>query len=294
MVERPSFSRKMFLTCNYIFLAGLALLCLLPLVQMLAISFSSSSAAGSGLVRLWPVEFNTSAYEYVLNKQQFLRSMLISVERVLLGVFVNMLMIVLAAYPLSKETGAFRMRTVYVWLFFLTVLFGGGLIPTYMVVQSTGLMNSLWALIIPNAVPVFSVILMLNFFRGLPKELEESAFIDGASHLTVLWKIYLPLSMPAMATLVLFAIVGHWNSWFDGIIYMHSPEKYPLQSYLQTVVVQEDLASMAVGDQKLLKEISNKTFGAAQLVLGALPVLIVYPFLQRFFISGIVLGSVKG
>ncbi|RAV15306.1 carbohydrate ABC transporter permease [Paenibacillus contaminans] len=294
MVERPTLSRKAFIALNYTALTVLSLLCLLPLVHMLAISLSSSTAAGAGMVKLWPIEFNTKAYEYVLQKDQFLDSLLISVKRVLLGTSLNLLLIVLCAYPLSKEVKAFKLRTVYVWLFFITILFGGGLIPTYMVIQSTGLLNSIWALIIPNAVPVFSVVLMLNFFRGLPRELEESAFIDGAGHFTIMWKIFVPLSLPALATLTLFSIVGHWNAWFDGIIYMNTPTKYPLQSYLQTAVIQEDLAAMSVNDQKLIKEISNKTFRAAQLFLGALPVLLVYPFLQRFFISGIVMGSVKG
>lgn len=294
MVVKPTFSRKLFIISNYALLLAVSLLCLLPLIHILAISFSSSSAARAGLVKLWPVEFNVHAYEYVLQKQQFLQSLFISVKRALLGTSLNMLLIIMAAYPLSKEVSAFKMRTVYVWLFFLTILFGGGLIPTFMVVQSTGLINSIWALIIPGAVPVFSIILMLNFYRSLPKELEESAFIDGASHYTILWKIFVPLSVPAVATLTLFSIVGHWNAWFDGIIYMNTSDKYPLQSYLQTAVLQQDLSSLSTLDQKLLKEISNKTFGAAQLFLGTLPILLVYPFLQRFFISGIVLGSVKG
>ncbi|MBP1991073.1 carbohydrate ABC transporter permease [Paenibacillus eucommiae] len=294
MVVKTDFSRKLFIIANYAFLLAISLLCLLPLIHILAISLSSSSVADAGLVKLWPVKFNVSAYEYVLQNKQFLHSLFISVKRVLLGTSLNMLLTIMAAYPLSKEVSAFKMRTVYVWLFFLTILFGGGLIPTYMVVQSTGLIDSIWALVIPGAVPVFSVILMLNFYRNLPKELEESAFIDGASHYTILWKIFVPLSVPAIATLTLFSIVSHWNAWFDGIIYMNSFDKYPLQSYLQKAVIQKDPSSLSSIDQKLLKEISSKTMSAAQLFLGALPILLVYPFLQRFFISGIALGSVKG
>ncbi|MBO9605201.1 MAG: carbohydrate ABC transporter permease [Paenibacillaceae bacterium] len=294
MVEKPGFARKAFVASNYAALTAIALLCLLPLVHILAISLSSSTAAGAGAVKLWPVEFNTKAYEYVLQKHQFLDSLFVSIKRVALGTSLNLLLIVLCAYPLSKEVSAFKLRTVYAWLFFFTILFGGGLIPTYMVIKSTGLLDSVWALVVPGAVPVFSVVLLLNFFRGLPRELEESAFLDGAGHFTIMWRIFVPLSMPALATLTLFSVVTHWNSWFDGIIYMNMPEHYPLQSYLQTSVIQEDLAAQSVTDQKLIKELSNKTFKAAQLFLGALPVLLVYPFLQRFFISGIVMGSVKG
>lgn len=294
MVENPSYGRRLFVIINYTLLAVLSLVCILPLVHVLAVSLSNSTAAGAGLVKLWPIGFNTSAYQYVLEKKEFLHALIISVKRVLLGTSLNMLMIILTAYPLSKETKVFRLRSVYVWIFFITVLFGGGLIPTYMVIQKTGLLNTIWALIIPNAVPVFSVVLLLNFFRGLPRELEESAFMDGAGHYTVLWKLFVPLSLPALATLTLFSMVGHWNSWFDGIIYMNSPDKYPLQSYLQTVVIMQDLAVQSLTNDALLKQISNKTFGAAQIFLGALPILLVYPFLQKFFMKGIILGSVKG
>jgi putative aldouronate transport system permease protein len=294
MVENPSIGRRLFVIINYVLLAALSFVCILPLVHVLAVSLSNSTAAGAGQVKLWPIGFNTSAYQYVLEKKEFMQALMISVKRVGLGTLVNMLMIILTAYPLSKETKALRLRTVYVWIFFITILFGGGLIPTYMVIQKTGLLNTIWALIIPNAVPVFSVVLLLNFFRGLPKELEESAFIDGAGHFTVLWKLFVPLSLPALATLTLFSMVGHWNAWFDGIIYMNSPDKYPLQSYLQSVVIMQDLAVQSLTNDDLLKQISNKTFRAAQIFLGALPILLVYPFLQRFFMKGIILGSVKG
>lgn len=293
MIGRSSLSRKLFVGWNYFALSLLALLCLLPLIHMLAISLSSRSAAEAGMVKLWPLGFTVRAYEYALQKPEFMQSLLISVERVVLGLVINIVMIVLTAYPLSKEVNAFRLRTWYVWIFFFTVLFGGGLIPTYMVVQQTGLIDSIWALVIPSAVPVFSVVLLLNFFRGLPKELEESALIDGAGHFTIAWRIYVPLSVPALATLALFSIVGHWNSWIDGIIYLNSPKNYPLQSYLQTIVIAQDLISMSGGDFELMRDISSRTFRAAQLFLGALPVLLVYPFLQKYFVKGIVLGSVK-
>ncbi|TMV51875.1 carbohydrate ABC transporter permease [Paenibacillus mesophilus] len=294
MVEDRSWGRRLFLIGNTAFLAALALMCILPLVHVLAVSFSSNTAASAGLVKLWPIDFNTKSYEYVLRQEAFLRSLFVSVERVVLGTIVNMVLIVLTAYPLSKEVQAFRMRTIYVWTFFLTILFGGGLVPTYMVVQKTGIMNTIWALILPHAVPVFSVVLLLNFFRGLPKELEEAALIDGAGPFTIMWRVFVPLSTPALATLALFSMVGHWNAWFDGLIYMHTPEKYPLQSYLQTVIIQQDLQQLSMTDDKLLKLISDRTFSAAQIFLGALPILLVYPFLQKYFMKGIVLGSVKG
>jgi putative aldouronate transport system permease protein len=278
---------------NYTFLSLLAVLCLLPLVHVLAVSLSANHAASAGIVKLWPVDFNTTSYSYVLGKEEFIRSLLVSVKRVILGTTVNMLMIVLLAYPLSKESTKFKSRTWYVWTFVITILFSGGLIPYYMMIKATGLLDSIWALVIPGAVPVFSVILLLNFFRGLPKELEEAAFIDGAGHFTTLFRIFLPLSTPALATLLLLTMVGHWNSWFDGLIFMNSPEHYPLQSYLQTIVIQKDFSTLTDLNSEALRQISDRTVKAAQIFMGALPVLVVYPFLQKYFMKGIVLGSVK-
>lgn len=293
MVESLTFSRKLFLALNYVIIGSLSILCLLPLIHVLAVSFSSSTAASTGAVKLWPIDFTIKSYQYVLRKEEFLRSFMVSLQRLSLGAGINMLLVVLTAYPLSKEIRALRLRTVYVWYFFITVLFGGGLIPTYIFVKTTGLMDTIWALIIPHAVPVFSVILLLNFFRGLPKDLEEAAFIDGAGHFATLWRLYVPLSLPALATLLLFSMVGHWNAWFDGLIYMNRPVNYPLQSYLQTIIIQNDLNAVNESDVKLLKELSDRTVKSAQIFLGALPILLVYPFLQKFFVKGIVLGSVK-
>lgn len=293
MVESKSIGRRAFLIANYIFLALLAFLCLFPLIHVLAVSFSSSVAASAGKVTLWPVGWNLSAYKFVLNKEAFLVSFGVSMKRVLLGTALNMLMVLMTAYPLSKEASSFKWRTFYAWYFLITILFSGGLIPAFMTVKTTGLIDSIWALILPGIVPVTSVILMLNFFRGLPKELEESAYIDGAGPFRTLWSIYIPLSAPAIATLTLFSMVGHWNAWFDGIIYMNMPEHYPLQSYLRTVLIDKSLTAANAAEAEMMKVLSNRTINAAQIFLGALPILMVYPFLQKFFINGIVVGSVK-
>ena len=295
MQYKLSFGRALFMTLNFIVLVGFALLCLLPMVHLLAVSLSSGTAAAAGYVTLWPVDFTFKAYEFVANKPEFIRSLLVSFERVLIGVPLDMLLTLLIAYPLSKDERTLSFRKAYIAFFMITILFGGGLIPWYMVIKMTGLIDSIFALILPGAVSVFNVILLFNFFRNLPKEIEEAAYIDGAGHWYTLWKIFVPLSMPAIATLILFTAVGHWNSWFDGIILMNRTENYPLQSYLQTVVVQQGLERMiTIQDTALLQEVSNRTNKAAQIFIGALPILLVYPFLQRYFMSGIVLGSVKG
>jgi len=290
---KASFGRKLFLGFDYSFMIVLALLCMFPLIHVLAVSFSSNSAASAGLVSLWPVGFNLKSYEFVLQKEEFLRSVGVSVQRVVLGSLIQMLLIVITAYPLSMEVTRFRLRTAYAWYFLITILFGGGLIPTYMVIKDMGMLDTIWALLIPSAVPVFSVVLLLNFYRGLPKELEEAAFIDGANHLRTLFSIILPLSLPAIATLLLFSMVGHWNAWFDGLLYMNRPENYPLQSYLQTLIINNDFKATTAEELQMLKSISNRSVKAAQIFLGALPILLVYPFLQKYFMKGIVLGSVK-
>ncbi|MBW7456343.1 carbohydrate ABC transporter permease [Paenibacillus sepulcri] len=293
MVENKTLSQRIFTIGNYTALSLLALLCIFPLVHILAISFSSSSAATAGQVGLWPVDFTVKSYSFVVNEPAFLKSFVVTLKRVALGVSLNMLLGVLVAYALSKEVREFRFRTVYVWTFVITMLFNGGLIPTYVIVQKTGLIDSIWALVIPSAVNVFNIILILNFFRGLPKELLEASFIDGAGHWKTLLKVVIPVSMPVLATVTLFSVVFQWNEWFTGLIYMNSPDNYPLQSYLQTVIVTKDFSRLTVTDLTLLGQVSNRTVKAAQIFLGTLPILLVYPFLQRFFISGIVMGSVK-
>lgn len=284
---------RLFDVLNYTFLLMLALLCVLPMVHILAVSFSSSGAAAAGRVTLWPIEVTGKSYAFILSNAKFLKAMIITLQRVALGTTISMLLIMLTAFPLSKEAANLKFRSGYAWYFVLTILFSGGLIPWYMTIKSAGLIDKLWALVLPGAVPVFSVILLLNFFRGLPKELEESAFMNGAGYWTILWRIYVPLSLPAMATVGLFTIVGHWNAWFDGIILMNSPDNYPLASFLQKVIVGVNMDLLSSQDMQVLANVSDRTARAAQIFVGALPILLVYPFLQRFFMKGLVMGSVK-
>ncbi|BBH21558.1 ABC transporter permease [Paenibacillus baekrokdamisoli] len=290
---RISTGRRAFVIFNYIFLALLSLLCMFPLIHMLALSFSSGGAAAAGKVTLWPVEFNTAAYRNIVNKPEYLTAFGISVQRLVLGTLISLMLTIITAYPLSKENTAFQFRTWYAWFFVFTILFSGGLIPWFMTIQKLGLMDTIWALVLPGALSVFNVILLLNFYRGLPKELDESARMDGAGHFRVLWSIIVPLSKPALATVGLFTMVAHWNSWFDGLVLMNRPEHYPLQSFLQTIVIQKDMRFISAENVELLKLISDRTSAAAQIFVASAPILIVYPFLQRFFIKGIVLGSVK-
>ncbi|MCD9021599.1 carbohydrate ABC transporter permease [Cohnella silvisoli] len=284
---------RFFSILNYGLLLLISIGCVLPLLHIFALSFSSASAVTSGEVTFWPVKWTAAAYRNIIDRPEYLTAFWVSVKRVALGVGLNMALTVLIAYPLSKEPRQFRGRTLYAWYFVFTMLFSGGLIPWYMVIKETGLMDSLWALVIPSAVPIFNVLVLLNFFRGLPKELEESAKIDGGGHFIVLFRIFLPLSLPALATITLFAVVNHWNSWFDGLILMNRVEHYPLQSFLQTVIIKQDPTYLTAKELELQALMNDRTSRAAQVFVAALPVLLVYPFLQRFFIKGIVLGSVK-
>ncbi|MCI9202788.1 MAG: carbohydrate ABC transporter permease [Lachnospiraceae bacterium] len=291
---RESLGSRIFTIINGLFLVLLALMCVLPLVNILAVSLSSNAAATAGLVKLWPVEFTLKSYEYVAKRAAFWRSLGVTLLRCLLGVSLNVLMCILTAYPLSKDNQKLRARTVYTWFFFITMLVNGGLIPQYMTIKSVGILGTIWALVLPGAVPVFSMVLMLNFFRAIPEELEEAAFMDGASHWSILMKIYVPLSKASIATICLFALVYHWNSWFDGIIMMNKPDQYPLQSYLHTIIIQGDTSVNSTTDWQTMALISDRTVKCAQIFLSTIPIVAAYPFLQRYFVKGMVMGSVKG
>ena len=276
----------------YLTVIFMTMCCLFPLLNMVAISFSDKAAASANMVGLVPVDFTTSAYKTLLGESQFWVSFWISIKRVFLGTIINMILTILLAYPLSKSKREFKGHDVYMYIVIFAMLFSGGMIPIYLTIKSYGLLNSIWALILPGAVPVFNVILLMNFFKGVPKSLEEAAAIDGASKLTILLKIYLPISMPALATIILFCIVNHWNDFFSGLVYMNKTSMYPLQTYIQQLSV--DISQITDPEQlKRFAQVSNKTLDAAKIVVSTIPLLIIYPFLQKYFVSGIVIGAVK-
>lgn len=293
MKIKKSASRKAFEVFNYAFLTLVMAISLFPLVHMFALSFSSNAAASAGWVTIFPVDFSLEAYKYILSKPEFFRAFGISVLRVILGTSISVSLTVLCAYSMSQPDYKFHGRKIYVWMFMITMVFNGGIIPTFLVIKAVGLYDTIWALILPSAVQTFNIIMMLNFFRGLPPALSESAFIDGANHFQVLLKIYLPISKPSLATVGLFTMVGHWNSWFDGMIYLSDTKKYPLQTYLRNILQSVDMASIDIHNAAAMNEISSKTLTAAQIFVAVLPILVVYPLLQKHFIAGMTLGSVK-
>jgi putative aldouronate transport system permease protein len=264
------------------------------MINAVAISFSQKAYVTAGQVTLWPKGFTLYSYRYLLQRAAFWQAFRVSVIRLILGTLVNLFFILLTAYPLSKESSRLRFRTVYAWFFFVTMLIGGGLIPSYLLVSKLGLRNTMLALILPGALPVFNLVLMINFFRQIPKELEEASLIDGAGYFYTLVKIYIPCSMAAIATISLFCMVNHWNSWFDGLIYITSINLKPLQTYLRMIVVELDMSKISLADIEELKVLSDKGLRAVQVIVSIIPILAVYPFLQKYFVKGIVLGSVKG
>ncbi|MFD2880798.1 carbohydrate ABC transporter permease [Paenibacillus rhizoplanae] len=207
-----------------------------------------------------------------------------AVIRVLVGSALQMLVTFISAYPLSRENRDFSMRTFYVWFFSCSPSCSAeASSPLYMQVKSLHMLDTMMVLVLPTALAVFNIVLMINFFRGLPRELDESFRIDGAGHWTILWRLYFPLSLPAFATILLLAMVGHWNSWFDGMIFMNQTENYPLATYLRSIIVSFDFSNVRSEDAALLASISPRTTKSAQIILATLPILCVYPFFTALF-----------
>lgn len=296
MKIKKSKGRIAFEIINIIVITFLTISCIVPILNILAYSFSSSQAIIENRVSLLPVDFTLKAYKYVLNNSRFWTSMLVTLKRVVLGVSINVVMITLVAYPLSKSEMKFPARKYYVAFMLCVMLFNGGMMPTYFIVSKTGLIDSIWSLILPGAVPIFNCIVLMNFFRGVPEELEESAVLDGANQLQILTRIFLPVSKPSIATVTLFSLINHWNAWFDGLIYSNHTENYPMQSYLQTMVVSTSSALEEMDIDKMLDllNVNETNMQSAQIFISIIPLMLIYPFLQRYFTTGLTMGSVKG
>lgn len=290
-------SQKVFNVINTILLLGVALTCMLPFIYLLASSLSTNEQNVAGNVFLLPKDFTMEAYKYLLKRPEYFTSLWVSVKRVVIGTAFKMVVVTLTAYALSKPSSRFRLRTPFMIFFLIINYFGGGMMSSYMVNKELGLVNNFWVLILPGAVDIWNITMLMNYFRDVPKEIEEAAVIDGCGQFRMLWNIFIPISKPGLATIVLFSMVGHWNSWFDGILYMNSTDNYPLQSYLYTVISGTNLSntgSLTMEQLEALKQLGNINLESAQIFLGALPIMLVYPFVQKYFVKGIKVGSVKG
>lgn len=275
----------------YVAVIFAALLCLLPLLNVLAISLNAKDTADR--VFLIPKDFSLQSYEIMLGRAQLYNSLWISVKRVVLSIAISTPVTVLMAYPLSRKSSEYPPRKIYVVIVVFCMIFNGGLVPGIILVKVwLKLTNTIWALVLPTAVPVYNVILVMNYFRGLPKEVEEAARIDGATATQVLFRVVIPMSTPVIATVVMFVFVNSWNEWFNGLIFMDDVNLYPFQTYLQSTIKAPDIKSMV--DLQNYALVSDKTIKCAQIIIGMIPMIIAFPFANKYFASGVTLGAVKG
>lgn len=292
---KTSLGEKVFDVFNYTFFVLLGLTTIFPFLNLIAKSLSSEAAVVSGIVTLWPIDFQTGTYRYVIQNSLFLNAFKVSVTVTVVGTLLALFMTTLAAYPLSKPR--LRGRKWFILMYVFTMLFSGGLIPTYMLMQSLHLIDKLPVLFLPAMISVYNMLIIKSYFEGLPDSLEESAKLDGASNMTILWRITLPLSLPVLATIALFFAVAFWNDYFSALIYINSAELKPLQLYLKELFVSSSDVFLRTGQNLNVDAAMNVTpqaIQAASIILATLPILLVYPFLQKYFVKGVLIGSVKG
>lgn len=278
---------------NYVLLALFAAASFLPFVYIIAGSFASDTELTQRAVFLIPKTFTLNAYEFIFSSDTIVRSIGVSVYVTVAGTLINLFFTVTMAYALARRT--LMGRNLVLNLVIFSILFSGGMIPTYLVVRELQLLDTYWALMLPGAISAFNLIIVKNFFQELPRELEEAAHIDGCSELGLLWRIVLPLSKPVLATFALFYAVGHWNDFFQALLYMNDPSKWPLQVMLRQIVL---LSQAAAGDPTAMDpnfvKPPEQSIKMAVIVVGTIPIMIVYPFLQKYFAKGVLIGSIKG
>lgn len=274
---------------NYAMLGVIIIVCLLPLLNIAAKSLSGNAYVLSGDVFIWPKGFSTNAYEIVLGSRRFWDSFSNTVFVALVGTILNTFLTILAGYALSRKR--LKGQQIFMFMFIFTMLFGGGIIPTYLLVKEVGLLNSLWALIIPGLVAPFNMIIMRLYFYNIPDSMEESAKMDGASHFRILFSIMIPLAMPSIATISLFYAVEYWNNYFDALIYITNHKLFPLQVYLREMI--SNASSVDINNMDLMMNTAQESVRGASVVAATLPILLVYPFLQKYFVKGAMLGAVK-
>lgn len=265
---------------------------LYPVIYVVSLSISDPGAVSRGEVVLFPVDFCVDAYKYVLQDNRLGRAYFNTVLYAVLGTVSSIFFTGLFAYPLSIKS--FCLKKFNTIMILITMYFGGGMIPTYMVIKNLHLIDTIWVMVIPGAISAYNVIIYRTFFSGIPTALRESAFMDGANDIIIFFKIILPLSKPLLATMALFSIVGIWNNYFSPLIYLSDIARQPLQLLLRQMVVQLDFQNQAAADLMVGLTINSRTIRAATILVTMLPIMCIYPFLQKYFASGIMIGSVKG
>ncbi|GGJ00420.1 protein LplC [Alicyclobacillus cellulosilyticus] len=292
-MRTQTFGGKAFDVCNYMFLAIFALVTVLPFVYVIAGSLASDEEITSRVFFLIPEHVTWNAYRYIFSTNALPRSFLISVYVTVFGTLINLFFTTTMAYSLSRRD--LVGRNLILNLIIFSMVFSGGMIPTYLVIRSLGMLNTLWAMMIPGAISAFNLIIVKNFFQELPQPLIEAAKIDGCSDLGVFLRIVLPLSKPALATFALFYGVGHWNDFYSALLYINDSSKWPLQMLLQQVVMS---SQMSIGDPSLAMDPTftqppGDSIKMAVIVVSTLPMLMVYPFLQKHFAKGVLIGAIK-
>ena len=287
----PTRGYRIFQAANGVVLTLVVVVTLFPFVNILARSFSGEHAIRSGQVTLWPRGFNLTTYHRVMSDSLFWTNYRNTVVYTVVATAISIVLTTCYAYVLSKKH--LKGRGLLVGIAVLTMFFNGGLIPNYVLVSSLGLRNTLWAIVLPNAISVFNLLVMKAFFESLPVELEEAAAVDGLGTYGTLWRIVLPLSKAVIATMLLFYAVSFWNSWFAGFLYMDRQELFPVTVYLRNLIAGATTGSDYSTASDTALQIAA-SIQAVTIVLTMLPVLLVYPFVQRFFVSGVLLGAVKG
>ncbi len=285
---------KLYMVLVYALTILISLMILVPLVFVLAASFSSPDALMAGRVFLWPVEFNTRGYTMVLEHKMLVTGFQNTLIYAAAGTVINVILTILAAYPLSRRD--LKIRNPVMFLFAFTMLFSGGLIPLYLLVKNLGILNTRWAMLLPNAMSVWNVIITRTYFQSnIPGEMLESANIDGCDDFRFLWKIAIPLSVPIIAVNVLLYAVGHWNSYFNALIYLNDNALYPLQLVLRDILIQDDTAGISMDVTKQLEQQRLRyLLQYSTIVVATVPVAVLYPFVQKYFVSGIMIGAIKG
>lgn len=287
-------SDKLFNIFNTLFLVFCTLAVIYPLIYIVSASFSSTQAVTSGRVWLWPVDISLEGYKAVFNYHRIWTGYGNSIFYTVLGTFINVILTILAAYPLSRKD--FYGRNFFMFLFTFTMLFTGGLIPTYLVVNKLGLINTRWAMVLPNAIMVWNVIITRTYFQStIPDEMLEAAKIDGCSDFKFVTSVVLPLSKPIIAVITLFYAVMHWNAFFNALIYLKDQELHPLQMVLREILVQNeiDMLNMDVETASKLEGLVD-LLKYAVIIVASVPVLMIYPFVQKYFVKGVMIGAIKG
>ncbi|MGN0802637.1 MAG: carbohydrate ABC transporter permease [Candidatus Faecivicinus sp.] len=288
-----SMGERVFEGIDLLILIFLGALMLFPFLNMVAKSFSSNTAITTGKVFLWPVNFQLGTYKYVVRQSQFWNSLKVSLLITIGGTLGSMIVSCLTAYPLSKVWLYGRKGLILFFVF--TMLFSGGMVPAYLLMRSLNLINTIWVLFVPFLLSVYNMILLKNFFEEIPEAVEESAQLDGAGNIRILFSIVLPMSLPAMATIGLFYAVGYWDNYMNGLLYITKPELRPLQTYLYQIVTESINIDQTLSmDAQENAALNTEAIRAATIVLACVPIMCVYPFLQKYFVKGMRVGSVKG